>query len=56
MRAWLAGARRLEPRLEGAAAAHVEAEIVAARRADPSLRPEQLHVWLLVRKHRYPGT
>ncbi|KAK9840639.1 hypothetical protein WJX81_006299 [Elliptochloris bilobata] len=45
VRAWLAAVRRLNPRLDDA---HVTAEIVAARSADPSLRPEQLHTWLLL--------
>jgi len=50
LRAWLAAARQLEPALEAAVAAAVEADLVAARRADPSLRPEQLHTLLLVQR------
>lgn len=48
-RAWLAAARRLSPQLGDALAAQVEAEFVAARRADPALSQERLHNWLLVR-------
>lgn len=46
MRVYLAGARHLEHSIPPELAAHVEAQLVAARAADPGRSQDDFHRWL----------
>lgn len=49
IRSYLATARSTNVHISSEMGAAVEADIVAARKADPTLEPKTLHVWLSVR-------